>query len=318
MKFFVGNEMYMFIYGTNQIGKFFAYFLMLIILSGCTSENNDLTSNEDNPPIDSEVVNNNEVDDQYESEKQEVESAQPEVPNVQGESAALLGLEAVTVSRVVDGDTFVLTDGRRVRLIGVNTPESTNRNEEYGKEASQYTSSKLTGKQIWIQKDVSETDRYDRLLRIAWLEVPTDDMDEHEIKTKMFNADLVLNGYAEPSTYPPDVKYSDYFVQFAREAREINTGLWAFGKDGTTKGDLDRKNATSNKTNSKSQNKQNQSGPTEKSSSTLLYDPNGPDRDCRDFNTQTEAQAFMEASGPDDPHRLDGSDQDRRACESLP
>lgn len=318
MKFFVESEMYMFIYGTNQIGKFFAYFLMLIILSGCTSENNDLTSNEDNPPIDSEVVNNNEVDDQYKSEKQEVESAQPEVPNVQGESAALLGLEAVTVSRVVDGDTFVLTDGRRVRLIGVNTPESTNRNEEYGKEASQYTSSKLTGKQIWIQKDVSETDRYDRLLRIAWLEVPTDDMDEHEIRTKMFNADLVLNGYAEPSTYPPDVKYSDYFVQFAREAREINTGLWAFGKDGTTKGDLDRKNATSNKTNSKSQNKQNLSGPTEKSSSTLLYDPNGPDRDCRDFNTQTEAQAFMEASGPDDPHRLDGSDQDGRACESLP
>jgi micrococcal nuclease len=318
MIFFVGSEMYMFIYGTNQIGKFFAYFLMLIILSGCTSENNDLTSNEDNPPIDSGVVNNNEVDDQYESEKQEVESAQPEVPNVQGESAALLGLEAVTVSRVVDGDTFVLTDGRRVRLIGVNTPESTNRNEEYGKEASQYTSSKLTGKQIWIQKDVSETDRYDRLLRIAWLEVPKDDMDEHEIRTKMFNADLVLNGYAEPSTYPPDVKYSDYFVQFAREAREINTGLWAFGKDGTTKGDLDRKNATSNKTNSKSQNKPNQSGPTEKSSSTLLYDPNGPDRDCRDFNTQAEAQAFMEASGPDDPHRLDGSDQDGRACESLP
>ncbi len=57
--------MYMFIYGTNQIGKFFAYFLMLIILSGCTSENNDLTSIEDNPPIDSEVVNNNEVDDQF-------------------------------------------------------------------------------------------------------------------------------------------------------------------------------------------------------------------------------------------------------------
>lgn len=112
MKFFVGSEMYMFIYGTNQIGKFFAYFLMLIILSGCTSENNDLTSNEDNPPIDREVVNNNEANDQYESEKQEVESAQPEVPNVQGESAALLGLETVTVSRVVDGDTFVLTDGR--------------------------------------------------------------------------------------------------------------------------------------------------------------------------------------------------------------
>ena len=143
----------MFINGTNRIGKFFTCFLILFILSGCTSENNDLTSNEDISHIDGEVINNNQVDDQNEPESnQEPENLQPEAPNVQGESATLLGLEAVTVSRVVDGDTFVLSDGRKVRLIGVNTPESTNRNEEYGKEASQFTSSKLTGKQIWIQK----------------------------------------------------------------------------------------------------------------------------------------------------------------------
>jgi endonuclease YncB( thermonuclease family) len=148
-------------------------------------------------------------------------------------------LEVVTVERVVDGDTLKLTDGRRVRLIGVNTPESTKRTEEYGKEASQYTTSKLNGKQVWIQKDISETDRYDRLLRIVWLAIPTDDMDENEIRTKMFNADLVINGYAEPSTFQPDVKYSDYFIKFAGEAREQNTGLWAYGENGTTRGDLD-------------------------------------------------------------------------------
>jgi micrococcal nuclease len=154
-------------------------------------------------------------------------------------------LEAATVARVVDGDTFELTDGRKVRLIGVNTPESTTRTELYGKEASNYTSSKLAGKTVWLQKDVSETDRYGRLLRIVWLQIPTDDMNESEIRTKMFNADLVLNGYAEPSTYPPDVKYADYFRKFAREAREANKGLWAYGEYGTTKGDLDPKQSSS-------------------------------------------------------------------------
>lgn len=60
----------------------------------------------------------------------------------------------------------------------------------------------------------------------------------------MLNADLVLNGYAEPSTYIPDVKYSAYFVKFAREARDQHTGLWAFGDEGTTKGDLDSTTAS--------------------------------------------------------------------------
>lgn len=158
-----------------------------------------------------------------------------------------MNLELVTIGRVIDGDTIETTDGKKIRLVGVNTPESTTRHEQYGKEASNYTTSKLNGKQVWIQKDVSETDRYGRLLRIVWLAIPADDMDENEIRSKMFNADLVLNGYAEPSTYPPDVKYSDFFVKFAREAREANKGLWAYGEQGTTKGDLDSSsNASSN------------------------------------------------------------------------
>ena len=168
------------------------------------------------------------------------EQAQHKTDSKEG-LAESLGLESVKVTRVVDGDTVEIADGRKVGLIGVNTPESTTRHEEYGKEASDYTKGQLTGKTVWIQKDVSETDRYGRLLRIVWLDVPTDDMNEEEIRKKMFNAQLVLNGYAEPSTYPPDVKYSDYFVKFAQEARKNNTGLWAYGENGTTKGDLDKK-----------------------------------------------------------------------------
>ncbi|KUP08741.1 thermonuclease [Bacillus coahuilensis p1.1.43] len=149
------------------------------------------------------------------------------------------GLEPVIVERVVDGDTIVVHDGRKIRLIGINTPESTNRTEEYGKEASDYTKSQLEGREVFLQRDVSDVDRYNRSLRIVWLEVPSDDMDEQEMMKKMFNAQLVIDGYAEPSTYPPDVKYSDYFRKFAREAREYEVGLWSYGLDGTTRGDLD-------------------------------------------------------------------------------
>ncbi|WP_044338087.1 thermonuclease family protein [Rossellomorea aquimaris] len=190
------------------------------------------------------------------AKKQEEEQAKKEAAEKKRQNlVGQFGLEEVMVARAVDGDTLELEDGRKIRLVGVNTPESTTRTEEYGKEASQYTATELEGKKVWVQKDVSDIDRYDRYLRIVWLDVPQDDMDEEEIRTKMFNAQLVLNGYAEPSTYSPDVKYSDFFVKFAREAREDNTGLWAFGENGTTKGDLDpkeEKKTTTASTNSSS------------------------------------------------------------------
>lgn len=136
--------------------------------------------------------------------------------------------EEAYVKRVVDGDTIiaVINDKEyRVRFIGMNTPESTTKIEEYGKEASEYTKLMLTGKNIYLQKDVSETDKYNRLLRYVWLEKPTE-ITEDSIREKMFNANLVLNGYANSATYPPDVKYSKLFIKFEKEAREKNLGLW--------------------------------------------------------------------------------------------
>lgn len=206
--------------------------------------------------------------EQEEKQKQE-EAEKQKQEQEQSQAAESLGLELVTVGRVVDGDTIETSDGRKVRLIGVNTPESTTRVEEYGKEASQFTTSELTGKKVWMQKDVSDTDRYGRLLRIVWLDIPADDMDEDEIREKMFNAHLVLNGYAEPSTYNPDVKYSEYFRKFGREAREANKGLWSLGDEGTTKGDLDSAAAsgTSSNTGNSGSNDSSSAGNTTSSES---------------------------------------------------
>lgn len=134
--------------------------------------------------------------------------------------------EEAIVKRVVDGDTIIVNiDGYgdvSVRMIGVNTPESV-ASEEYlkkkgttnsreGKDASDFTKDLLKDTDVvYLQKDTSETDPYDRLLRYVWLEVPEDAFSIEEVSDKMVNAILVREGYAEAVYYAPDGMYKEYF-----------------------------------------------------------------------------------------------------------
>lgn len=134
-------------------------------------------------------------------------------------------LETVTLVRVVDGDTLVVDyngEECKLRLIGVNTPESVaskeylektgKENTKEGKVASEWVKDLLKDhKTLYVQKDTSETDKYGRLLRYVWLEVPEDARDVDEIKTKMLNGVLLDAGFAEVSIYKPDVEYADAF-----------------------------------------------------------------------------------------------------------
>jgi endonuclease YncB( thermonuclease family) len=126
--------------------------------------------------------------------------------------------ELATVTNVVDGDTIDVefADGRtaRVRLIGVDTPEVHGEIECYGIAAAQFTAEWLDHKQVALERDVSETDRYGRLLRYVW------------IGPYLFNELLVRQGYAGVATYPPDVKYVGRFREAERAAREERAGLW--------------------------------------------------------------------------------------------
>lgn len=137
--------------------------------------------------------------------------------------------EKATVVRVVDGDTIVINRGNgkeKVRLILVNTPETKHPRkgvEYYGKEASNFTKSQLKGRTVYLEKDVSERDRYKRLLRYVWLDIPAN---QNELGTKCFNAILLREGYAHLSTFPPDVKYVHEFRKFEAEARNKGAGLW--------------------------------------------------------------------------------------------
>jgi micrococcal nuclease len=130
---------------------------------------------------------------------------------------ASVSAEMAVVKRVIDGDTIELTDGRKVRYIGVDTPElhhPIKKVQCFGKEAMEENAKLVEGKKIKMVKDVSEVDKYKRLLRYIYVD------------GIFVNEYMAKEGYARPATFPPDVKYAELFREVAEEARIKNKGLW--------------------------------------------------------------------------------------------
>lgn len=123
--------------------------------------------------------------------------------------------QTARVIRVIDGDTIeVDIQGRlyRVRYLGIDAPES---NQPFGPEATAKNRELVGGKTVLLEKDVSETDRYGRLLRYVW------------VGNLLVNVELVRLGYAQVVTVPPDVKYHQILLLAQREAQAYQRGLWA-------------------------------------------------------------------------------------------
>jgi micrococcal nuclease len=138
---------------------------------------------------------------------------------------------SIVVKRAVDGDTLLLADGQRVRLIGIDTPEVHDSSKlakdaqrsqqdkstikELGKQSMEFTRSLVEGKRVRLEFDVEKKDVYERVLAYVFLEDGT-----------FVNAEIVKAGYASLMTYPPNVKYADLFLKLYQEARENHRGLW--------------------------------------------------------------------------------------------
>lgn len=195
---------------------------------------------------------------------------------------------------VVDGDTIkVLLDRDgliySVRYIGMDTPENTSQIEYFGPEATAKNIELVSGKTVTLIKDVSEIDKYGRLLRY----VLVDDI--------FVNYELVARGYANAVSYPPDISCIPTFQAAERQASIAKLGLWAspptlvvvptaVSSGGETTGNTP-------------------------------CNCSGPDLDCKDFRSHASAQACYEYcrnAGFGDVFRLDGNDNDGLACESLP
>ena len=126
----------------------------------------------------------------------------------------------VGVTRVIDGDTIDVQGGERVRLIGMDTPETKDPNRPagcYGAEASRFTASLLpAGTTVRLAGDVEQRDRYGRLL--AYVYRRSDGL--------FVNAELLRRGFAQLLTIPPNVAHTDEFTAIATRAREATQGLW--------------------------------------------------------------------------------------------
>jgi micrococcal nuclease len=137
----------------------------------------------------------------------------------------------VLVKRAVDGDTLVLGNGERVRLIGIDTPEmhaseklqrdsrrsgqDLNTIQKLGRRAYEFTRNLVEGKRVSLEFDAERYDKYDRLLAYVYLKDGT-----------FVNAEIVKQGFANLMTIPPNVKYADLFLKLYHEAREKRRGLW--------------------------------------------------------------------------------------------
>lgn len=138
--------------------------------------------------------------------------------------SATLGIEGdkALVTKVVDGDTIILENGKTVRFIGMDTPETVDPRRPvgcFGKEASNETKSLLSGKVVILQKDVSDIDKYGRLLRYVYLPLENGQI--------LFVDDyLVREGFARVYTYPPDIKFNEQLRQAEIEAKNAKKGLW--------------------------------------------------------------------------------------------
>jgi micrococcal nuclease len=128
--------------------------------------------------------------------------------------------ESPVVTRVIDGDTIeVDIEGElyRVRYIGIDTPEMDDERPEFralAQEATNLNRRLVAGESIRLEKDISENDRYGRLLRYVYVD------------GVFVNAELVRQGLAWSKTYEPDVKYQGILDRAEAEAKQDKIGIW--------------------------------------------------------------------------------------------
>ncbi len=166
-----------------------------------------------------------------------------------GGGPSVTGLQGpAEVTRVSDGDTITVTlDGReeKVRLTGIDTPETfasskldrdvdlspLNREEmrALGKEATAYAEDLMEGREVYLELDAEERDRYGRMLAYVYTLEQGGDWTFQDETFEQVNLELVEAGWADPLTIAPNDKYAELYVDAAQVARRQNRGIWAQG-----------------------------------------------------------------------------------------
>jgi micrococcal nuclease len=139
------------------------------------------------------------------------------------------GIERSQVRRVVDGDTVELSNGQKIRLLNIDTPETVKANTPvrcYGPEASTFTKKLLTDRMVQLTIDREANDQYGRGLRFVFL----DGVDTSNIENSV-NADIVKNGFGKMVSYKPNTTYARDFQKWEDEAKSKKLGVWGACKN---------------------------------------------------------------------------------------
>jgi len=120
--------------------------------------------------------------------------------------------EELRLEKVNDGDTIILSNGERVRYIGIDTPEES---DPFFWEATKANKEMLSGKQISLEYDIETKDDRERTLAYVWVD------------SLFVNAELIKKGLAWVYTHPPNLKYRDYLCSLQTQARKAKIGIWS-------------------------------------------------------------------------------------------
>lgn len=240
-------------------------FLFIIFPGGETDTSQEPTLPSENLP----------AQDSQNQEQQPQEPKEPTEPEITEPERELF-----IVTEVIDGDTIKIDTGESVRLICIDTLE---RGQNGYQEAKDYLEGLVLDKEVKLVKDISETDKYDRLLRYVYLD------------GDFVNEMIVREGHGEAYPYSPDTTLCPLIQEAEDEAKEEEKGIWAVEEvvEAET--------------------------PPEEESDDSGYDCSSNIYNCGDFSTHAEAQAAFEFCGGvgNDVHDLD-RDSDGSACETLP
>lgn len=208
-------------------------------------------------------------------------------PSSSQETSDEFSQELFLVTKVIDGDTIEIENGERVRLICIDSLEQ---GEEGYNESKKYLEDLALNKKVRLEKDISERDNYQRLVRYIYLEDGT-----------FVNELIAKQGYAKSYWYEPDITLCPIIQKAEDYAKENNLGVWKITED-------------------KDENKINQEDIIGESEtiSQENYNCTSNIYNCGDFLTHEKAQDVFEFCGgvSNDIHRLD-SDKDGVACEGL-
>lgn len=195
--------------------------------------------------------------------------------------------ELFLVTKVIDGDTIEIENSERVRLICIDSLEQ---GEEGYNESKKYLEDLVLNKKVRLEKDISERDNYQRLVRYVYLEDRT-----------FVNELIAKQGYAKAYWYEPDITLCPIIQKAEDYAKENNLGIWKITED----------------KNNDEASKEDNAGESE-TIQQENYNCTSNIYNCGDFLTHEKAQDVFEFCGgvSNDIHRLD-SDKDGVACEGL-